>query len=82
MAGEEHAPKILVTYPELSYSNIVSEIEFRLESAQILKMPEGTEVFYSDGFRKNEVTNAMEFYGNNELIAAIEAKWFVIKVDK
>jgi len=80
--AEEYVPKILVTYPELSYCDIVSEIEFRLEEGQILKMPEDKTFFYSDGFRKNEMTNAMEFYAHGEIVAAIEAKWFVIKVKK
>ncbi|MCQ2512428.1 MAG: hypothetical protein MJ092_03475 [Lachnospiraceae bacterium] len=80
---EDEASKILVTYPELSYCNVVSEIEFRLENGEVLKMPETpNNSFLSDGFRKNETTGALEFYTNGELTAAIEADWYVIKVKK
>lgn len=80
---EDETSKILVTYPELSYCNVVSEIEFRLENGEVLKMPDTpTHSFLSDGFRKNETTGALEFYTSGELTAAIEADWYVIKVKK
>ncbi|MBQ9030590.1 MAG: sel1 repeat family protein [Parasporobacterium sp.] len=75
-------PRILVTFPELSYVNLVSELTFRLEDVGVVKVPDSGETFLTDGFTKNENTNALEFYSGGECIAAIEAKWFVIDVAK
>ena len=74
--------KILITYPELSYSTTSAEIEFRLEEEQILKVPDPDKPFFTDEFRKNEVTGAIEFYAHGDLVAAVDAKWYVIKVKK
>ena len=78
--GDE--PKILVTFPELSYVDLLSELKFRLEDVGVVKIPEKGSTFLADGFTKNENTKALEFYSNGECIAAIEAKWFVIDVTK
>ena len=78
--GDE--PKILVTFPELSYVDLVSELKFRLEDTGVVKIPEGKEAFLADGFTRNEHTGALEFYFSGECIAAVEAKWFVIDVSK
>lgn len=75
----KEVPEILVSYPELSFAGLTSELRFDLEEAEILKKPE-EEYFFSDGFRRNDVTNALEFYSNGELVAALEARWFVVRV--
>ena len=80
--GEPAMRKILITYPELSYTTVSAEIEFRLEEGEILKLPEHGKPFFSDSFRKNEVTGALEFYAHGDLVAALDAKWYVIKVKK
>ena len=74
--------KILVTYPELSYTTTSAEIEFLLEEEEILKVPENGRPFFTDEFRKNEVTGAIEFYAHGDLVAALDAKWYVIKIWK
>ena len=76
--GDE--PKILVTFPELSYVDLVSELKFGLEDVGVIKYPENRESFLADGFTRNEHTNALEFYFGGECIAAVEAKWFVIDI--
>ena len=73
-------PEILTSYPELSYAGLTSELKFNLEGAEIHKKPEDEEFFLSDGFRRNEVTEALEFYRGGELVAALEAKWYVVRV--
>ena len=78
--GEE--PKVLVTFPELSYVDLVTELKFRLEDVGVIKIPEKGETFLADGFTKNELTNALEFYSGGECIAAVEARWYVIDVAK
>ena len=85
--GSEHAkmfqvPKILVAYPELSYAALVDEIVYRLEGVTVAQKTEQGPFFMSDGFRKNEATNALEFYSNGTLAAAIDAQWYSIEVDK
>ncbi len=74
--------KILVTYPELSYSKLVSELEFILEDVSIVEVKSNSKTFISDGFKKNEVTGALEFYSEGKLAAAIDARWYTIKVKK
>lgn len=76
------AGKLLVTYPELSWSGLVSEMEYRLENATILKQPEKPGPFLSDGFRRENTTNVLEFYAHGEVIAALEADWYVVSVKK
>lgn len=78
----ELSPKILTTYPELSWTELVSEIEYTLENGTILKLPDRKGPFLSDGFRKDDATNALEFYAHGEVVAAVEADWYVIKVNK
>ena len=75
-------PKVLVTYPELSWSGLVSEMEYTLENCAILKLPEKPGPFLSDGFRRDEHTNVVEFYSHGEVVAALEADWFVVSVKK
>ncbi len=74
--------KILITYPELSYSKLVSELEFVLEDVSIVEVKTKLNTFVSDGFKKNEVTGALEFYSDGKLAAAIDARWYTIKVKK
>ncbi len=72
--------QVLVSLPELSYVNLLSEISFRLEGVGVVKTPEEGDTFLSDGFAKNDKTNALEFYSGGECVAAVEAKWFVIDI--
>lgn len=74
--------ELLVTYPELSWTSLVSEMEYRLENGTVLKRPEKEGPFLSDGFRRDENTNALEFYAHGEVIAAVEADWYVVMVKK
>ncbi|MCF0228379.1 MAG: sel1 repeat family protein [Parasporobacterium sp.] len=76
--GEES--ELLVTFPELSFVKLTSEIKFWLEETGVIRIPDKGETFLADGFSKNEHTNALEFYSAGECIAAVEAKWFVIDV--
>ena len=75
-------PKLLATYPELSYSCLVSEMEYTLDNCTVLKRPEKPGPFLSDGFRRDEHTNALEFYARGEVIAALEADWYTVSVKK
>lgn len=74
--------KILVAYPELSYAELVSEITYRLEGIVIVRQNEKGPFFMADGFRKNEKTNALEFFANGQMTAAIDAQWFEVIVNK
>lgn len=74
-------PSILTAYPELSYCELVSELHYRLENVSVAKKPKG-EYFLSDGFKRNEMTQAIEFYYAGEMVAAIEAEWYVTTVEK
>lgn len=74
--------KLLITYPELSWSGLVTEIEYRLENGTILKKPEKPGPFLSDGFRRDDATNVLEFYAHGEVVAAVEADWYVVSVEK
>ena len=47
----------------------------------VAKKPKG-EYFLSDGFKRNEMTQAIEFYYAGEMVAAIEAEWYVTTVEK
>ncbi|MBR3644019.1 MAG: hypothetical protein IKN57_10980, partial [Parasporobacterium sp.] len=76
------AGRLLVTYPELSWSGLVSEMEYRLENGTILKQPEKPGPFLSDGFRREDMTNVLEFYAHGEVIAAVEAEWYIVSVKK
>lgn len=78
----ELSPKILTTYPELSWTELVSEIEYTLENGAVLKLPERSGPFLSDGFRRDDVTGALEFYVHGDVVAAVEAEWYVIKLEK
>ena len=78
----ELSSKILTTYPELSWTGLVSELEYTLENGAILKLPDRTGPFLSDGFRRDDATNALEFYVHGEVVAAVEADWYIIRVDK
>ena len=80
LPGEES--QVLVAFPELSYVNLVKDLEFRLEEPGAIKIPETGETFLAEGFMKNEHTGALEFYFGGECIAAVEAKWFVVDVTK
>ena len=80
LPGEES--QVLVAFPELSYVNLVKELEFKLEEPGAIKIPETGETFLAEGFMKNEHTGVLEFYFGGECIAAAEAKWFVVDVTK
>lgn len=80
LPGEES--QVLVAFPELSYVNLVRELEFKLEEPGAIKVPETGETFLAEGFMKNEHTGVLEFYFGGECIAAAEAKWFVVDVTK
>ena len=36
----------------------------------------------ADGFRKNDKTGALEFFGGGQMVAAVDAEWYIITVDK
>ena len=76
------SPPILASYPELSFAELTSEITYILEEVELVKTPEKSNHFLSDAFRRNDVTNSLEFYAGGEMIAAIEAGWYVVKVKK
>lgn len=78
----ELSAKLLVTYPELFYCSLVSEMEYELENCTILKLPEKPGIFLSDGFRRDDHTNVLEFYAHGEVIAALEADWYVVTTKK
>jgi len=80
LPGEES--QVLVAFPELSYVNLVKDLEYRLEEPGAIKIPETGETFLTEGFMKNEHTGVLEFYFGGECIAAVEAKWFVVDVTK
>ena len=80
LMGDES--KVLVSFPELSYVDLVSKLKFRLDGVGVVKVPESGGVFLAEGFSKNEHTGALEFYYGGECVAAIEAKWFIIDVTK
>ena len=75
-------PKVLVTYPELSWTGLITEMEYTLENCAVLKLPDKPGAFLSDGFRRDENTNVLEFYSHGEVIAALEADWYVVSVKK
>ena len=74
-------PQIITAYPELSYCELVSELNYRLENVTIAKRPKG-EYFLTDGFKVNNMTKAIEFYYAGEMVAAVEAEWYVSLVNK
>ena len=59
---------------------LTTELTFTLENLTVAKYPEKEGHFLSDGFRKNEMTGAVEFYSSGELVAAVEAEWYVIDI--
>ena len=73
-------PKTLMAFPELSWATLTSEATYYLEGIVIAQKPEKGTYFFSDGFRRNENTNALEFFSQGELVGAVEAKWYVIRV--
>lgn len=73
------SPPILAAYPELSFAELTSEITYRIEGVEMVKLPDKGGYFLSDAFRRNELTNSLEFYAGGEIIAAIEAKWYIVK---
>lgn len=75
-------PKILVAYPELSYAEMVSEITYGLENITVAQKNDKGPFILADGFRKNEQTNALEFFANGQMVAAVEAEWYTIRVNK
>lgn len=75
-------PGMLVAYPELSYAEMVTELTYTLEGVVVATKTEKGPFFMAEAFRKNEQTNALEFYAYGKLAAAIDAQWYVITVDK
>lgn len=75
-------PQLLMTLPELSWTGLVTEIEYTLENCTILKQPDKPGAFLSDGFHRDENTNAVEFYAHGEVLAAFEADKFVVSIRK
>ena len=73
------SPPILAAYPELSCAELTSEMTYYLENVELVKLPEKGNHFLSDSFRRNEITNSLEFYANGEVVAAIEAGWYVVR---
>ena len=75
-------PKTLVAFPELSWAQLTSEITYYLEDIVVAQTSEKDSAFFSDGFRRNENTNALEFFSQGELVGALEAKWYIIRKEK
>lgn len=75
-------PKTLLSFPELSWATLTSEITYYLEEIVVAQTSEKGPSFFSDGFRRNENTNALEFYSQGELVGAIEARWYVIRKEE
>jgi hypothetical protein len=75
-------PRVLVVYPELSYGEMVSELTYRLEGVTVARKNDNSPFFLADGFRRNEKTNALEFFAGGNLVGAIDSKWYAITVDK
>ncbi|MBE6017314.1 MAG: sel1 repeat family protein [Lachnospiraceae bacterium] len=75
-------PGMIVAYPELSYAEMVTELTYTLEGVVVATKTEQGPFFLAEAFRKNEQTNALEFYAYGKLAAAIDAQWYVITVDK
>ncbi len=71
---------ILAAYPELDWVELTDELSWTLEGIEMVKKPEKPGPFLCDGFRKNDTTNALEFFAANELIAAVDAKWYISKI--
>lgn len=72
-------PKTLLAFPELSWVIYTSEMTYYLEDIVVAQISGKDASFFSDGFRRNEHTNALEFFSQGELVGAVEAKWYVIK---
>lgn len=75
-------PGLIAAYPELSYAEMVTELTYTLEGVVVATKTEQGPFFMAEAFRKNEQTNALEFYAYGKLAAAIDAQWYVITVDK
>ena len=75
-------PKTLLSFPELSWAVLTSEMTYYLEDIVVAQKSEKGSAFFSDGFRRNENTNALEFYSQGELVGAVEAKWYVIRKEE
>lgn len=74
-----HVTQTLLSFPELSWAELTSEITYHLEGVVVAQKSEKGTFFFSDGFRRNENTNALEFFYQGELVSAVEARWYVIK---
>ena len=72
-------PETILSFPELSWAMLTSELTYYLEDIVVAQKSEDGESFFSDGFRRNENTNALEFYSQGELVGAVEARWYIIK---
>ena len=75
-------PKTLLSFPELSWVTLTSQMTYYLEEIVVAQKSESGRSFFSDGFRRNENTNALEFYSQGELVGAVEAKWYVIRKEE
>lgn len=76
------APQIMAAYPELSYAEMTSFMIYGLENVTVAQKQAEGNTFFADRVRKNEATNALEFFSGPEIVAALEAQWYVIRVDK
>lgn len=74
-------PEMLVAFPELSCAYLVSEMTYRLENVVVAQKTDKGPFFLADGFRKNDKTNALEFFSNGRMVAAIDAQWYVIDTE-
>ena len=72
-------PDTILSFPELSWAALTSSLTYYLEDIVVAQKSENGESFFSDGFRRNENTNAIEFFYQGELVGAVEAKWYIIR---
>ncbi|MCF0141987.1 MAG: sel1 repeat family protein, partial [Parasporobacterium sp.] len=74
-----HSPRMLITHPELSFSDLTDRLEYELVNVSVAQKPEAEGPFLSDGFRRNDMTQALEFYLQGEMVATVECQWYVVR---
>ena len=73
------ADRVLVAFPEMSCAALVAGLEYELEDITVVSKKEKGPYFFAAGFNKNDRTDALEFFMNGEIVAAIDAKWYVLR---
>ena len=70
---------VLIAYPEMSTAALKTEITYTMEKISVVSTREKVPYFLANSFRRNEKTNGLEFFLGNEMVAAIEAAWYIVK---